>query len=185
MNDLYAILGIPKTASAEEIKKAYREKALKYHPDRNPGDAAAEEQFKKLSEAYAVLGDEENRIQYDTYGHAGPNPYQQRSGTRPYGQEEFDPFEELFRQQTRRSAYTWYGYGFSPRQEDRNTSISRKETLLMLLKGVLSFILGLFFFRYSLFLGIFGLVICLTLIISGAADSVRALQYLFSGRRKT
>lgn len=68
--DYYKILGVPKTASAEEIKKAYRKLALKYHPDRTKGDKAAEEKFKQISEAYAVLSDKEKRSQYDTYGSA-------------------------------------------------------------------------------------------------------------------
>jgi curved DNA-binding protein len=66
--DYYKILGVPKSASAEEIKKAYRKLALKYHPDRNKGDKAAEEKFKQISAAYAVLSDPEKRKQYDTVG---------------------------------------------------------------------------------------------------------------------
>ncbi len=66
--DYYKILGVDKKASSDEIKKAYRKLALKYHPDKNPGDKTAEEQFKKLSEAYAVLGDAEKRAQYDSFG---------------------------------------------------------------------------------------------------------------------
>lgn len=73
--DYYKILGVTKGASAAEIKKAYRKLALKYHPDRNPDNKQAEEQFKKISEAYAVLSDAEKRQQYDTYGSAG---FQQR-----------------------------------------------------------------------------------------------------------
>ncbi|HOO91171.1 MAG TPA: J domain-containing protein, partial [Syntrophales bacterium] len=64
----YKILGVDKKASSEELKKAYRKLALKYHPDKNPGDKEAEEKFKKISEAYAVLGDTEKRKQYDSFG---------------------------------------------------------------------------------------------------------------------
>ncbi len=69
--DYYKTLGVPKGASREEIKKAYRKLALKYHPDKNAGDKTAEEKFKKISEAYAVLSDKEKRQQYDTYGESG------------------------------------------------------------------------------------------------------------------
>jgi len=68
MSDYYDTLGIAKGATAEEVKKAYRKNALKYHPDKNPGDPQAEAQFKKLSEAYEVLGDEKKRSIYDQYG---------------------------------------------------------------------------------------------------------------------
>jgi curved DNA-binding protein len=73
--EYYKILGVEKTASAAEIKKAYRKLALKYHPDKNPDDKEAEAKFKQISEAYAVLSDEKKRQEYDTYGSAG---FQQR-----------------------------------------------------------------------------------------------------------
>ncbi|MFH1079053.1 MAG: DnaJ C-terminal domain-containing protein [Pseudomonadota bacterium] len=66
--DYYKILGVEKNASEENIKKAYRKLAMKFHPDRNPGNKQAEEKFKKLSEAYAVLSDQEKRKQYDSFG---------------------------------------------------------------------------------------------------------------------
>ncbi len=69
--DYYEILGVSKTASADEIKKAYRKVAMQYHPDRNPGDKAAEEKFKEAAEAYEVLSDADKKAQYDRYGHAG------------------------------------------------------------------------------------------------------------------
>jgi molecular chaperone DnaJ len=71
MEDYYETLGISRNATPEEIKTAYRRLALKYHPDKNPGDKAAEERFKLLSEAYQVLADTEKRQLYDLYGHAG------------------------------------------------------------------------------------------------------------------
>ena len=67
--DFYEILGISKNASAAQIKKAYRKKAIEYHPDKNPGDNKAEEMFKKAAEAYEILGDENKRARYDQYGH--------------------------------------------------------------------------------------------------------------------
>jgi molecular chaperone DnaJ len=69
--DYYEILGVSKTASADEIKKAYRKVAMQFHPDRNPGDKAAEEKFKEAAEAYEVLSDTDKKAQYDRFGHAG------------------------------------------------------------------------------------------------------------------
>ena len=69
--DYYEILDVSKSASAEEIKKAYRKKAIQYHPDKNPGDKEAEEMFKEAAEAYEVLSDENKRTRYDQFGHAG------------------------------------------------------------------------------------------------------------------
>ncbi len=69
--DYYEVLGVSRNATQEEIKKAYRQLALKYHPDRNPGNKEAEEKFKEAAEAYAVLSDPEKRAHYDRFGHAG------------------------------------------------------------------------------------------------------------------
>ena len=69
--DYYEVLGVDKKASADEIKKAYRKKAIQYHPDKNPGDKEAEEKFKEAAEAYDVLSNPEKRARYDQFGHAG------------------------------------------------------------------------------------------------------------------
>jgi curved DNA-binding protein len=71
MRDYYEVLGVSKNASADEIKKSYRKLALKFHPDRNQGDSSAEAKFKEISEAYAVLSDDEKKKQYDMFGNSG------------------------------------------------------------------------------------------------------------------
>lgn len=73
-HDYYEILGVSRNASEDEIKKAYRKMAMKYHPDRNPGDKVAEEKFKEIKEAYEILSDAQRRSRYDQFGHAGVDP---------------------------------------------------------------------------------------------------------------
>ena len=104
--DYYEILGVQKNAGADEIKKAYRKLALKYHPDRNPGDKAAEEKFKEAAEAYAVLSDPEKRAQYDQFGHSlGGGGFQGFQGFeesfRGFGDIFGDLFEDFFGSTTR------------------------------------------------------------------------------------
>ena len=85
MADYYEILEIPRTATPEEIKKAYRQKALKYHPDKNPGDAEAEKKFKEIAEAYEVLNDDKKRSIYDRHGKEGLGAGMAGSGPRGAG----------------------------------------------------------------------------------------------------
>src|ERR1051326_2195647 len=92
--DYYEALGVDRSASAEEIKKAYRKMAVKNHPDKNPGDKQAEESFKEIGEAYEALSDPQKRAAYDQYGHAAFDP-RLRGGGRGGGFH--DPFE-IFRE---------------------------------------------------------------------------------------
>jgi molecular chaperone DnaJ len=92
--DLYAVLGVPRSAGEEEIKKAYRKLAMKYHPDKNPGDKVAEDKFKEASEAYDVLRDPKRRQMYDQFGHAGPNPFGGAGGPGA-GPNPFEGFNEF------------------------------------------------------------------------------------------
>ncbi|MDF2436079.1 MAG: DnaJ-class molecular chaperone with C-terminal Zn finger domain [Bacteroidota bacterium] len=108
--DYYKILGLEKTASADAIKKAFRKLAVKYHPDKNPGNKAAEEKFKEINEANEVLGDPEKRKKYDEFGENWQqtqqanyqNPHQHGGNTRYYSEQDFgggdfsDFFESMF-----------------------------------------------------------------------------------------
>jgi len=89
--DYYEILEISRTATDQEIKSSYRKLALKYHPDRNPGDRTAEEKFKEAAEAYAILSDGDKRARYDRFGHAGVG-----GGPQGFDPSQFSGFEDIF-----------------------------------------------------------------------------------------
>jgi len=87
--DYYETLGVSREASADEIRKAYRQQAMKWHPDKNQGDSTAEQKFKEVAEAYEVLSDPERRQLYDMYGHEGLR-------ARGYAEPSFSSVEEIF-----------------------------------------------------------------------------------------
>ena len=208
MEDLYQVLGVSKTASADEIKKAYRALAFKYHPDRNPGDKAAEDKFKSISAAYDVLGDETKRRQYDSmgsytsygqqgYGQQSYGGYsRQESGARGYGaygsQDPFgawqqqagghDPFEEWF------GSASSYGGSYSRGSSRfwytrRPESRTRAQSFVTFLQKGLVFLLGLFFLRYSWIIIPFGPLLCFAAIVNGASGMVSALRGLFAPQK--
>src|SRR5271154_1882716 len=92
--DYYEILGVQKNASADEIKKSYRKVAMQFHPDRNPGDKAAEEKFKEAAEAFEILSDADKKAQYDRYGHAAFGPGR-NAGGHPGGMNMDDIFSQF------------------------------------------------------------------------------------------
>ncbi|MDH4197601.1 MAG: molecular chaperone DnaJ, partial [Candidatus Aminicenantes bacterium] len=92
--DFYEVLGLAREATPEEVKRAYRQAALKFHPDRNPGDKAAEERFKEAAEAYSVLIDSEKRVVYDRYGHDGLR-HEGFGGFSGFDPSTFEDFEDI------------------------------------------------------------------------------------------
>ncbi len=97
--DYYEVLGLKKGASEDEIKSAFRKMAMKYHPDRNPGDKSAEEKFKEINEAYSVLSDPDKKEKYDRFGFAGVDPNAGFGGENPFGGfggSGFGGFEDIF-----------------------------------------------------------------------------------------
>lgn len=105
--DYYEVLGVDKNANPEDVKRAYRKLAMKYHPDRNPGDKTAEEKFKELNEAYEILSSPEKKQRYDQFGHAGVNG--NAGGFEGHGG--FGGFEDIFG-----DIFDMFGGGFSSRR---------------------------------------------------------------------
>ncbi len=112
--DYYEVLGVQRNANKEELKKAYRQMALKYHPDRNPGDKQAEENFKEAAEAYDVLSDDSKRARYDQYGHAGMGA--SGGGANMNMEDIFSHFGDIF------SGFGFGGFGGGGRQQQRRVN---------------------------------------------------------------
>ncbi len=193
MEDYYARLGVNKNASEDEIKKAYRNLAFKYHPDRNPGDKDAEEKFKQISEAYSVLSDSTKRAQYDAggfdpFGSAGAsqNSYQQNYGSwgyyNPFGEqgysnESYDPFREWanYSNSSRR-----YYYSNSQDQEP----LSRGAAFSQLIWKIIQILIGFWSLSFSLYIFPIGPILSLAAIVNGVSGAGRALKALFSPKKK-
>lgn len=192
MEDYYALLGVSKSASPDEIKKAYRNLAFKYHPDRNPGDKSAEEKFKKINEAYSVLSDSSKKAQYDAgganpFGSAGQNSYRQGQygswgNYNPFGQqgawsnESYDPFNE------------WANYSASHRYYYTNKQddepLTKSAAFSHLVFKALQIMIGFWSLRFSWLIFPIGPILSLAAIVNGFGGASRALKALFSPSKK-
>lgn len=125
--DYYEVLGVSKSADATEIKKAYRKLALKYHPDKNPGDKEAEEKFKEAAEAYDVLSNEEKKRRYDQFGHAGVGGAGQGGFGGGMSMDDiFSQFGDIFGSFGSFGGFSGFGGGRSARRVNRGTNLRVK-----------------------------------------------------------
>ena len=197
MEDLYKVLGVEKNATQDEIKSAYRKLAMKYHPDRNPGDKAAEEKFKSITAAYDVLGDETKRRQYGAYGFGTANSYGQgyansnsygpqygwNSGT--WGQETQDYFSDAFEQ--------WFRYTKQDSHNSQNSPFrtyttksepqTRPALLFQFFLKILIAFFGISFLRYSFFIIPFGPLLCLYAIFAGVLGAIKSLALFLAFKK--
>lgn len=180
--DYYKILGVEKTASADDIKKAYRKLAFKYHPDRNQGDTDAEEKFKQVNEAYDVLGDEQKRKNYDLGGQYYSSSYNGNSyseNQNPFGDEQFwQWFSQAQQNDQNNQTYSNEEYKQYYRK-NYNYRETKSQLWANFFIRLVEAILGVLFLRIS-FIIPFGGLICLVMIfrgVTGALSSFTKLRY--------
>lgn len=186
MSNYYETLGVSKTATADEIKKAYRTLAFKYHPDRNPGDATAEEKFKQITAAYDVLGDESKRRNYDlggysyeTSGNSTEQQYQQYhqqyqyTYRNPFGD---DNFWDWFDEKQTRSEHAYYHRRSEPKR-------NRNYFSMLVIKSLQTLIAGYFFFD-SFYFFPFGPIICVSVLASGISGIFQAVRGLLRAYKR-
>ncbi len=194
LEDLYETLGVQKNATQDEIKSAYRKLAMKYHPDRNPGDKAAEEKFKNITAAYDVLGDETKRRNYDSFGSTSYGQQQNNQSYNPWGAYGFggsaggySPQDDPF--------WQWTNYGsqnssngerrtYYYKYEDPKKNYSRGDWFAELLRSAALFVFCLFFMRYSFFIIPIGPILCLAGVVKGFTGVAKSLRGIFTPKPK-
>ena len=196
MEDLYEILGVTKTASQSEIKSAYRKLAVKYHPDKNPGNKEAEEKFKKITAAYDVLSDDTKRRQYDSYGStsdygSSSNPYgsygswqqgnwQQQWNRGGWGAETQDDFSDAFNQWFNQARYSQQhesqnGYTF---YQTTNEPQTKPQSLVYILQKLAILLIGVWSLRFSWIILPFGPILSIVAVVHGFTGITRGLRKL-------
>lgn len=186
MKDYYEILGVEKTATDEEIKKAYRNLAFKYHPDRNPGNTEAEEKFKQISEAYNVLSDQKKRSEYNSYNssyysNSYSNNYANNTQTNGFNNEE--SFWSWYNNAGNDSENQYY-YQSSNTENFYNKKYTKSDYIGLFIRKVLQSVLGLFLFRYLAFIMPFGFIIGVVIIVNGITGAGKALRGIFNADGK-
>lgn len=203
--DLYDTLGVSHSATAEEIKKAYRNLAFKYHPDRNPGDSVAEEKFKAVNSAYSVLGDETKRAQYDRYGSASDSAYEYarsyQGGYQSWQETQSSPFEteEAFWQFFNMGNNNGAGYGGNNQNQNWNNrryyynwssgnneqrKMSRGELWGQLIYKAVQTMVGVFLFSFLIWFIPIGPIICIGLMANGISGMLKAVSGLLNYGKK-
>ena len=183
--DYYTVLGVESSASEEDIKKAYRAKALQYHPDKNQGDTAAEEMFKQVNEAYSVLSDPQKRTRYDNsrffsqYDRTAAGAHRQRG----FRQDEYDPFDygpfsEAFNRNRAGKEYHW---GFYASPDTDQDSSPQSGWFQPLASGIVCLWLGLLSFRFIFvpFFGLFAGIFSVSLLVRAVRNLGAALKSFF------
>lgn len=187
MKDYYEILGVQKTATGDEIKKAYRNLAFKYHPDRNAGNKEAEERFKQITEAYDVLGDEKKRNEYDRYGFQSNtysdynSSYQNSYNSNAYqsnAYESEDAFWDWFNNESARQNYQKQYYQSSYSNYRNNKSYTKFDITINFLLKIFQIFMGFFLIKILIWFFPFGPLVCLGIIINGFSGAINSLRML-------
>jgi len=186
LSNYYEILGVSKTATDEEIKKAYRNLAFKYHPDRNPDDKECEEKFKRISEAYNVLSDSKKRADYDRFGTSAGNTssyynnaesayhnYYSNSYTEnPFDSE--DTFWKWFRNGSAGDSGNYRRY--YEYNNSNKTNYTKSELFLNFVLKVIQIFVGFGLFKILWFFIPFGPLVCFGLIANGFSGAAKSLR---------
>ena len=195
MEDLYKVLGVTKGATQEEIKSAYRKLAVKYHPDKNPGNKEAEEKFKQITSAYDVLGDEQKRRQYDSYSSYSSNSYGNSSWNSWNSTGTYDPYgsygsygksgsygsgEDPYANWTWNSSQDFDFGNFARFYGTEQRNYTRTDFLLNFVRSLGILVASVFFLRFSWFLIPFGPILCFAGIFSGATGMLKSVRGFFA-----